>query len=210
MATKNDALKVYSMPGTARIPSISPFCMKLETHLHMAGVRFETEHVLFDRSPNGRLPFIEHGDVVMPESERIIRHVARTWGVDLDAGLSGRERHQSLLVRLSLEETLRMVRTWETFCIDENFERAREYLRAFIPASVFEMAIPQVKARQLEKLDKHGILELSRDEVEALGCAVVDAVADALGARPFLHGDRPTGVDAVIYGFLATEVRGVV
>ena len=41
------------------------------------------------------------------------------------------------------------------------------------------------------------------EEVHALGCADVDAIATILGTKPFLLGDAPSSYDAVLYGFIA-------
>ena len=42
----------------------------------------------------------------------------------------------------------------------------------------------------------------SRDEIHAIGRRDIGAIADFLGSKPFLLGERPTEIDAIAYGLL--------
>jgi len=43
----------------------------------------------------------------------------------------------------------------------------------------------------------------SVDEICAIGCRDVDALADWLGDKPYMLGDQPRSLDASAYAFLA-------
>ena len=43
----------------------------------------------------------------------------------------------------------------------------------------------------------------SRDEIYAMGNGDIAAIANVLGERDFLMGDKPSSIDAVGYAFLA-------
>jgi glutathione S-transferase len=54
-----------------------------------------------------------------------------------------------------------------------------------------------------KELNGHGMGRHSREEIYALGCRDLTALADFLGDKPYLMGEQPCSLDAVAYGFLA-------
>ena len=60
-------IKLYQFPPALELPNASPFCMKLETYLRMAGLPFESVYTLnLRRAPKGKLPFINDGGTSSP------------------------------------------------------------------------------------------------------------------------------------------------
>ena len=48
-----------------------------------------------------------------------------------------------------------------------------------------------------------GVARHTRENIDAIGVADVDALATLIGDKPYLFGDAPTSYDATAYGFLA-------
>lgn len=203
-------LTIHSMPGTGRLPTVSPFSLKLETWLRMVGVPYEHQDAFFHQSPSGRLPFAEHGSERITDSSRIIAYAKKTWGVDPDAHLGPAERALTTLLGAAFEDFLYFARSYDQFVVEENYLRAKAYVAAFLPEEQREIATAAMRVEQLEKLRRQGVALLSTAEVHERGMAIIDAAAHALGDKPFFCGDQATTIDAVVYGFLATQVRGLV
>ncbi|MFO0745928.1 MAG: glutathione S-transferase family protein [Myxococcota bacterium] len=206
----SDPMRVYSMPGNDRVATVSPFSLKLETWLRMFGVPHERVDAMFQQSPNGHLPFIEHEGERLTDSARIIAYTKNAFGIDPDAGLSASERALATLVTNALEEGFKFVRVYDTFVDDANFERAKAYVCARLPTELHEVVPAGIRKTMLEKLAHQGMATLTRDEVHAKGASIIAAVAALLGDTPFFFGQRPTTLDATVYGFLATQLRGLV
>ena len=57
-------LKLYRFPGAYGLESLSPFCVKLEVYLHLAGLDYEAVEFTNPRqAPKGKGPYIEDGAV---------------------------------------------------------------------------------------------------------------------------------------------------
>ena len=66
-------IKVHQFAPAFGLPNASPFCMKLETYLRMAGLPFELVNdgnVI--RAPKGKLPYIEDDGRVVADTNFII------------------------------------------------------------------------------------------------------------------------------------------
>ncbi|MFH4983305.1 hypothetical protein AB6A40_010014 [Gnathostoma spinigerum] len=73
---KEGMVYLYQFPRFKNIPSISPFCLKLETWLRMADIPYENITCCFKtRSLEGTLPFVEYNGVEHPDSALAIRFV---------------------------------------------------------------------------------------------------------------------------------------
>jgi glutathione S-transferase len=64
--------------------------------------------------------------------------------------------------------------------------------------------VPPLARRGMRaSLRGHGMGRHSADEVMAIGCRDITAVADLLGEQAYMLGDTPTSIDASAYAFLA-------
>ena len=93
-------LVVHQLPGAWGLPSVSPFCLKLDAYLRIAGIPFQTvvDATPF-RGPKGKLPWIEHDGNKIGDSGFIIEYLERRFGCDPSARLSAAERAVSLALR---------------------------------------------------------------------------------------------------------------
>ena len=68
-------IKLYQYLPAFGLPNASPFCMKLETYLRMAGLPFEAPVVSLrelGRAPKGKMPYIEDGVRIPADSTFIM------------------------------------------------------------------------------------------------------------------------------------------
>jgi len=82
-------IKLYQFKPAWGLPNPSPFCMKVETYLRMAGLSYEVIHgaVPF-KAPKKKLPYIEDGTQVVADSGFIFKYLKQTYGDELDENLS--------------------------------------------------------------------------------------------------------------------------
>jgi glutathione S-transferase len=105
--TRHEKLIVHTLPSGWGLPSISPFCLKLETHLHIVG---RSAQVVVDatpfRAPKRKLPYIEHEGRTIGDSGFIIEYLNQKFGDDLDRDLSASDKATALAFRRLCEENL--------------------------------------------------------------------------------------------------------
>ncbi|EFO17119.1 hypothetical protein LOAG_11383 [Loa loa] len=74
---KEGMVYLYQFPRIKYAPTISPFCLKLETWLRMADIKYENVCSWTIRSLEGTLPFLEYNGKEYPDSTLAIRDMTR-------------------------------------------------------------------------------------------------------------------------------------
>uniref|UniRef100_A0A8C5XA99 Failed axon connections homolog n=1 Tax=Malurus cyaneus samueli TaxID=2593467 RepID=A0A8C5XA99_9PASS len=97
-------LHQFSRPRNG-VPSLSPFCLKMETYLRMADLPYQN---YFDGklSPQGKMPWIEYNHKKVSGTEFIIDFLEEKLGVNLNKHLGPHERAVSRAVTKMVEEHL--------------------------------------------------------------------------------------------------------
>lgn len=198
-------LRLFQLPPLDRAPSLSPFCVKVETYLRMTGIPYESVTMVDARKgPKGKFPWIEDDGVRLGDSGLIVEHLKRTRGDSLDAHLAPREHATGHAVRRMLEEHFYWAIIQMRWFDERNWPRLRSIFLEALPRPAHPMVGRIALAMMKRTMHAHGIGRHSPDEIAAAGRADLDCVAVHLGDRPFLLGDRPTSYDAVVYGFLSS------
>lgn len=183
-------------------PNLSPFCTKLECYLRMAEIPYKPASFGRGESPKGKMPYVKVDGRVMGDSQLIIEELERRLAAEgkhaLDEGLSARDAAIGRLVRRTLEEAYYFIAMYARWKTDEGYAIQREEFKKFIPGFI----IPFIRRDILKKLHHQGTGRHSYDEVSQMGAGDLDAVAELLGDRPFLLGDKPRTVDATLFAFL--------
>ncbi|KAJ3149574.1 hypothetical protein HDU89_003627 [Geranomyces variabilis] len=190
-------------------PNASPFSLKLETWLRMAGIPYVVIRGFNLRAaPKGKIPYIEIDDVVMGDSELIIQFLQKRFPehrLPADAALTTEQRGASLAFT-------RMVSEHTVACMgySRNVENVQQTFRAYVglkPTDPLPLALRfiarMVRRGTGKKLMLQGLGKHTRDEIYEIGARDLKAVADFLGDKLFMMGDEPTTVDASVFAVLA-------
>lgn len=98
-------ITLYQFPPAYGLPNASPFCMKVETYLRMAGLPYRSEYGFhIPKAPKGKLPYIEDDGRVIADSGLILDYLKATHGNPLDGHLSPAERATALAFVRLLDE----------------------------------------------------------------------------------------------------------
>jgi glutathione S-transferase len=204
--TVHQPIKLFQFPRMFGIPNLSPFCCKLETWLRIAQIPYEVVDTPDPRKgPKGKLPFIEDDGVRIADSSRIIDHLVRTRGVDPDAHLDAGQRSIALLVQRTLEEHYAFVLAYTHLLRDEGFRHTRTRFNS-VPAIMRPLVSSMVQRQIRDLLWKQGILRHSDEEIVEAALRDWRAVLAVRSEGPFFFGDEAAGVDAIVFGTLATTV----
>lgn len=195
---------VHELRGAWGLPSISPFCLKLQTWLRIAGIPYSTvvDATPFG-APKGKLPFIEHEGQRIGDSGFAIDYLSERLGRDPDAGLDRTSRGTAVALRRMVEENLYWTLVYDRWMVEENWCSFRDIVLGGVPAVVRPAIAPIARRGVRRQLKGHGIGIHSAEEIHDIGRRDVGALADVLGDDLFFFGDTPTSFDAVAYGFLA-------
>ena len=182
----------------------SPFCMKLEVYLRLAGLPYEvvnTGDVL--KAPKRKLPYIEDGDQVVADSTFIIEHLKTRYGDRLDGGLDSAQRAVALAFQRLFEENLYWAVVHTRWADPAGWEKTRRAFFGALPLPLRWILPTLARRGVLAELNGQGMGRHSEAEIHAIGRRDVAAVGDFLADKPFMLGAQPTSLDATAYAFLA-------
>ena len=199
-------IQLYQFAPALGLPNASPFCMKLETYLRMAGLPFEIPRFKLSdlqKAPKGKLPYIVDGTRTLADSSLIIDYLKTTYGDSLDRWMNPEQRAVALAWQRLMEEHFYWVAVYLRWVEPEGWALTRPSFFQGLKAPL-AWIIPSMARRGMRaELHGHGMGRHSREEVHALGCRDLTALAEFLGDKPFIMGEQPSSLDAVVYSFLA-------
>ncbi len=185
------------------LPDPSPFVMKAEMLLKIAGVPYQADTSGFRRAPKGKLPYIDDDGTVVADSTLIRLHLEKKHGVDFDAGLSERERGVAWAVEKLLEDHLYWVMVKSRWLVPANFDRGPRNFFKRAPAFLRPLIVRTVLGKVRQTLHLHGLGRHSETELADMAARGIAAVSQVLGERRYLMGDRVCGADATAFAFIA-------
>ncbi len=197
-------ITLHQFPPALGLPNASPFCLKLELYLRMAGLAYRNRYTLdLHRAPKGKLPWIDDDGTVMADTGLIIDYLKRTHGDPLDRGLTPPQRATALAITRLCEEHLYWTLLHDRWIADAGWALTRPGFFGAMPWPL-RAIVPLVARRGIRaELRGHGMGRHTPQQIHALGIADVDALAALLGDRDYFLGDQATTVDAMAAAFLA-------
>jgi len=186
------------------LPDPSPFVMKAETLLKMAGLPFRVDSGGFGKAPKGKLPYIDDDGERVADSTFIRWHIEKKYGFDFDRGLNAEQRATAWAFEKMTEDHLYWAVVDSRWTSDSNFYKGPAKFFAKVPAPVRPLVVAVVRRQLRRTLRGQGTGRHSATEIAALASHAIDASADYLGQKRFFMGDEPTGVDATMFGSVAS------
>src|ERR1700755_3009423 len=195
-------LTLYSYPELFGVADNNGYGLKVFAFLKLAGVPFTHEHI-FDASkaPRGQLPYIvDDGDVV-GDSGAILDYLTGKYRLTIDAALTQAQRTQDLLTTRMLDD-LYWVMSYSRWKDERYWPQFRDALKREHP-QLSDEGLMKAKEFNAQRYYYAGIGRYDPEAAMARGLADLAAIADLIPPRGYVHGDKPTGIDAGLYGFVA-------
>jgi len=198
------SITLYQFPPAFGLPNASPFCMKAETYLRMAGMEYTCRNGMYlMRAPKKKLPYIDDGGRIVPDTHLIIDYLKVTYGDPLDAALTPAQRARGTAILRLLEDSLYWVLLYARWIDERGWPLTRQAFFAPLPAPL-RWFVPALARRGIAKeLYAQGTGRHAPQDIYAIGVEDLAALAEMLGEQPYFLGDQPSSVDAAAYAFLA-------
>jgi glutathione S-transferase len=110
-----------------------------------------------------------------------------------------------LLVQRTLEEHYAFVLAYTHLVRDEGLRHTRDRFDA-VPAIIRPLVARTVLKRIKQVLWLQGLLRHTHEDIMEAALRDWRAVLSVMSDGPFFFGEEPTGIDAVVFGVLATTV----
>lgn len=196
-------ITLYTFGPYFGLPDPSPFVLKAEILLKMAELAYRTDTTGFKRAPKGKLPYIDDDGTIVCDSTFVRFHLETKYHVDFDEGLSPAERGVAWAFEKMCEDHLYWWMIYERWLDDANFEAGPRKFFDAVPAPVRRMVVTMIRRQMRRNLWGQGLGRHSEGELAQLAERTIASLADFLGDKPYLMGQRVCGADAAIFPFVA-------
>jgi len=195
-------ITLVQFPRKLGVPNASPFCVKLELWLKIAGIAYTVENQMMpNKGPKKKIPYIIENGHAIGDSTLIIEHLSRTRNIDPDAGLSDRERAFDLAVSGMCDERLYWYGVWDRW-LGAGWPVVSETFFGGMPGLVRPLIKIAVQRGIRKQLWAQGTGRHSADEILAMAKRDIAALAAIVGGGPYVHGDKIRSVDAAVYAYV--------
>jgi glutathione S-transferase len=195
-------ITLYSYPELFGVADNNGYGLKVFAFLRLAGVPFSHEHI-FDASkaPRGQLPYIVDDGETIGDSDAIIAHVTAKYRPAIDAGLTAAQRDTDLLITRMLDD-LYWVMSYSRWKDERYWPAFRDALLSEHP-SLTEAGLLKAREFNFQRYHFQGIGRYAPEAAYARGLADLAVLAHLIPATGYVHGPKPTSIDAGTYGFIA-------
>lgn len=195
-------LTLYSYPPLFGVADNNGYGLKVFAFLKLAGLPFRHEHI-FDASkaPRGQLPYIVDGGDTVGDSQAILAYVTEKYRLAIDAAMTPAQRAQDLLITRTLDD-LYWVMSYSRWKDERYWPQFRDAFKREHPQLTDE-GLLKAKEYNAQRYYYQGIGRYDADAAMARGLADLAAIASMIPDGGYVHGGKPTGIDAGIYGFIA-------
>ncbi|XP_054290327.1 failed axon connections-like isoform X1 [Macrosteles quadrilineatus] len=211
---EKDIVYLYQFSRTPVVPSLSPYCLKVETWLRLAGLKYENvDHKMKYRSKKGQLPFVEINGEEIADSSVIIKELSQQFTKDLDITLDNNQKNISHAMISMIENHLFWVVMWWRTKQADNIIKGykvnlQHALGTRIPNGILNFFFKFSYGRKvcddgLKKVKAQGIGVHKPEEIVEFGKQDLKVLSDLLADKPFFFGDEPTTLDVVAFANLA-------
>ncbi|XP_069937043.1 failed axon connections isoform X1 [Cherax quadricarinatus] len=209
---EKEVVYLYQFTRTPVLPSLSPYCLKVETWLRLANLKYENvDHKMKYKSKKGQLPFVEVNGEEIADSAIIIKELGSRYSVDLDGGLTHEQRNVAHATISMIENHFAWVVKYFSFnnpdLIIQGYKLdLKQVTQRALPTIILNFLFKRKFKAAAKKVRAHGIGVHKPEEIEEFGHNDLTVLSDLLGDKPFFFGDSPTSLDVVAFANLAQVV----
>jgi len=207
-----DVVYLFQYSRTPVVPSISPFCLKVETFLRVAGIKYENvDHRSKLRSKKGQLPFVEFNGEEINDSAFIIKELQTRLDKDLDRELNAEQRNLSHAMISMIENHLHWIlSSWlskvpQRMLLGYKMDLQRMF-QTKLPAPLVNLIFKYKIKSKSKAVKAVGLGVHKPEEIEEMGKHDLKVLSEVLQDKPFFFGDEPTLLDIVAFANVAQLV----
>jgi glutathione S-transferase len=199
-------LTLYTFGPAFGLPDPSPFVMKAQMLLKLAGLVYHESRGGLPGAPKGKLPYVDDEGTIVADSTFIRWHIERKYRFDFDKGLSDEQRGIGWAVEKMCEDHLYWAILDARWLDKANFRNGPAHFFELAPAPVRPFAKQFVRRQVRRALHGHGIGRHGKDEIAELAKRDLDAIAAIMGNKHCLLDHSPCGADAAVFAFVAAAL----
>lgn len=204
--TPADDITLYQYPKKKKSLSLSPFCLKLETYLRMAGIRYTNVFLMNpSKAPKGKLPYININGELIGDSGLIITALASRYGSTLERHLTTENMAVALMVMRMLDEHLYWCIAYERWVA--GWTHWKQIMFAKVPVLLRSIVANKIQRHVKAQLKSAGMGRHSPQEVFQLAVQDLEALDELLGKKEYVFESGVSTIDAAVFAFIASIIN---
>jgi len=205
----NSEITLVMFPRHMGVASASPFCAKLELWLKLAGIPYVIQaQTMPMKSPKKKLPFVIIDGEAMGDSTLIIEHLTKTRNIDLDNGLTDKQRGVDQAIWGMCDERLYWYIVWDRW-LGSGWPVISETFFKNVPGLIRPLIKKLARGGVKKSLWLQGTGRHTPEQILNMAERDIGALAAIIGDGPYVHGDQIRTIDAVVYAYVVnlTEIK---
>ena len=175
--------------------------------LRLSGLDFEKEYVAdLSKMPKGKVPVLQDGEKLIPDSSLIQRYLTETYGIDLDKHLTPEQKAIAEAFRRMTEEHLYWMVVYNRFVDPLSKPFMMKAMFDGMPTEQAEAIFAVLQENAKKEMYGHGIGRHTQSDIYAFGKADLDAISNYLGTKRYFFGEELTSVDVAIVPVVASLI----
>jgi glutathione S-transferase len=201
-------IELHQYPAIWGLPSLSPFCIKVEAFLKKSSLPYRVVVELNPaRGPKGKMPFIRDGEKEIADSTFIIDYLIEKYDLDQFREPDPMLRAQALAFQRMIEEYFYFVLLYYRWIDPRGWSIAKRAFATLFPPLVGTAALPVLRVRLTRQARAQGLSRHSHAEICAIGRRDLEGLSDFLADKSYLMGSKWMPVDATLFAFLTTVLK---
>lgn len=200
-----DVVYLYQFCRSGVSPSVSPYCLKVETWLRVAGIKYENvDHKMKFKSKKGQVPFVELNGAEIADSDIIIRELSKQFHKDLDENLTREDKVLSHALCIMLDHHLTWINLWWRAnnpgdFLKESKMNLQQALGSRIPNGLLTFLFKLKLRGKKSAAATQGIGVHKPEEIYDFGQRDLEKLNEYLGGKPYFFGEEPSVLDCVAF-----------
>lgn len=190
---------LHQFPRGKEIPSLSPFCLKIETFLKINDIPYDNQFG-YKTGRKGKLPWVEYNGESQPDPKFAIEFLAEKFDANLDSTLTAEQSAVGRAVSTMLEENTYWVLVYNRYL--DNFNEFKKIMAQ--GAGIGFNVSQKMHQRKMSKdLDGHGLARNTKEEVYKIAEEDIKALSVILGDKDYIMGENISTFDCTVFGLCA-------
>lgn len=195
-------ITLVQFPRHLGVPNASPFCVKLELWLKLVGIPYQNDFKDMPfKAPKKKIPYVVIDGKSMGDSTLIIEHLSKTRGIDLDEGLSEKEKAMDQAIWAMVDERTYWYGVYDRW-LGPGWPVVSEAFFGAMPGLIRPLFKAFAVRAVRKQLWEQGTGRHTQDEVLEMATRDIAALAAIVGDGPYVHGDKIRTIDTAVFSIV--------
>jgi glutathione S-transferase len=207
---KDVKIFLHQYPGAFALPSLSPFCLKVEYLLQYAKIPYQVKTELNPlKGPKGKMPFIvdELRNKTIADSSFIFEYIFNNYSLDHLIIQNKVERGNAFALKTMIEESLYFVLLASRWFDPQGFNLIKKNFSSLFPLGAGALILPLLRFNLVRQGKAQGTCRHQLSEIFQIGVKQINILSDVLGHKKFFYENKITEFDFTCYAFLITFIK---